>query len=45
MKIIFNPDLSKQDQKVTISRQIKKLLHPTLLFNNVPLKQFISETL
>ena len=45
MKITLNPDLSKQEQEVTISRKIKKLLHPTLLFNNVPLKQFISETL
>ena len=37
-KMIFNPDLSKQAQEVTFSRKIKKLLHPTLLFNNIPLK-------
>ena len=36
-KIIFNSDLSKQAQEVIFSRKIKKLLHPTLLFNNIPL--------
>ena len=36
-KMIFNPDLSKQVQEVIFSRKIKKLLHPTLLFNNIPL--------
>ena len=36
-KIIFNPDLSKQAQEVIFSRKIKKLLHPTLFFNNIPL--------
>ena len=36
--MIFNPDLSKQAQKVTISRKNKKLLYPTLLFNNIPLR-------
>ena len=36
-KIIFNPDLNKQVQEVIFSRKIKKLLHPTLLFNNIPL--------
>ena len=35
--MIFNPDLSKQAQEVVFSRKIKKLLHPTLLFNNIPL--------
>ena len=34
-KMIFNPDLSKQAQEVIFSRKIKKLLHPTLLFNNI----------
>ena len=37
MKMIFNPDLSKQAQKVIFSRKIKKVLHPTHLFNNIPL--------
>ena len=36
-KMIFNPDLSKQAQEVIFSRKMKKLLHPTLLFNNIPL--------
>ena len=36
-KMIFNPDLSKQAQEVIFNRKIKKLLHPTLLFNNIPL--------
>ena len=36
-KMIFNPDLSKQGQEVIFSRKIKKLLHPALLFNNIPL--------
>ena len=35
-KMIFNRDLSKQAQEVIFSRKIKKLLHPTLLFNNIP---------
>ena len=36
-KMVFNPDLSKQAQEVIFSRKIKKLLHPALLFNNIPL--------
>ena len=36
-KKIFNPDLSRQAQEIIFSRKIKKLLHPTLLFNNIPL--------
>ena len=36
-KMIFNPDLSKKAQKLIFSRKIKKLLHPILLFNNIPL--------
>ena len=36
-KMIFNPDLSKQAQEVIFSRKIKKMLHATLLFNNIPL--------
>ena len=36
-KTIFNPDLRKQAQDIIFSRKIKKLLHPTLLFNNIPL--------
>ena len=43
-KMIFNPDLSKQTQEVIFSGKIKssinllnQLIHPTLLFNNIPL--------
>ena len=35
--MIFNPDLSKQVQGIIFSRKTKKFLHPTLLFNNIPL--------
>ena len=35
--MIFNPDLSKQTQEVIFSTKMKKLLHPILLFNNIPL--------
>ena len=35
--MIFDPGLSKQAQEVIFSRKIKKFLHPTLLFNNIPL--------
>ena len=35
--MIFNPDLTKQAQEVIFSRKNKKLLHPTLLFNNITL--------
>ena len=37
-KMIFNPDLTKQLQEVMFSRKIKKLLHPSLSFNNISLK-------
>ena len=33
-KLSFNPDHSKQAQKVIFSRKIKKLPHPSLNFNN-----------
>ena len=36
-KMVFDNDLRKQAQEVIFSRKIKKLLHPTLLFNNIPL--------
>ena len=35
--MIFNADLSKQAPEVIFSRKIKKFLHPTLLFHNIPL--------
>ena len=37
--MIFSLDLSKQVQEVIFSRKIKKLLHPTLLSNNIPLSK------
>ena len=36
-KMIFNPNSSKQAQEVIFNKKIKKLFHPTLLFNNIPL--------
>ena len=33
-KMSFNPDPSKQTQEVIFSHKIKKLLHPSLVFNN-----------
>ena len=38
---IFNPDLSKQAQKLIFNIKLKKLLHPTLLFNNIPLSNSV----
>ena len=35
--MISNPDLRKKTQEVIFSRKIKKFLHPTLFFNNIPL--------
>ena len=43
-KMILNSDLSKQVQEVIFSRKIKKLLHPTLLFNNIPLSYSLFQT-
>ena len=42
-KMIFNPDLTKQAQEVIFSRKTKKMLHPCLSFNDIPLKN-ISKT-
>ena len=35
----FNPDVSKQTQEVVFSRKSHKLAHPTVFFNNVPVKR------
>ena len=40
--MIFNPDLTKQAQEVIFSRKTKKLVHPRLSFNDIPLKNSIS---
>ena len=37
-KMIFNPDLTKQAQKVIFNRKTKKLLCPSLSSNNIPFK-------
>ena len=42
-KMIFNPDLTKQAQEVIFNRKTKKLLHPCLSFNDIPLKNSISQ--
>ena len=41
--MIFNPHLTKQAQEVMFSRNIKKLLRPSLSFNNVSLKNSMSQ--
>ena len=42
-KMIFNLNLTKQAQEVIFSRKTKKLLHPCLSFNDIPLKSSISQ--
>ena len=44
-KMIFNPDLSKQVQEVIFSKTIKKLLHPTLSLNNIPLNNSLFQNI
>ena len=34
----FNLDVSKQAQQVIFSKRTKKLFHPTVLFNNIPVQ-------
>ena len=38
-----NPDLSKQSQEVIFSRKIKKMPHPSLVFNNNNVLQISSQ--
>ena len=42
-KMSFNPDPSKQAQKVIFSRKINKVYHPPLLFNNSTIQQMSSQ--
>ena len=42
--MIFNLDLNKQAQEVILCSKTKKLLHPSLLFNNIFLKNSVSKT-
>ena len=34
----FNSDVSKLAQEVIFSKKAQKLFHPTVLFNNIPVK-------
>ena len=38
-KMIFNPDLTKQEQEVIFSRKLNKPVHPYLTFNNSQVSQ------
>ena len=40
-KMSFNPDVSKQAQEVIFSERTQKLFHPTVLFNNIPVRHSI----
>ena len=42
-KVKFNPDPAKQSQEVIFSRKIKKLPHPSLVFNNARVTQFLHQ--
>ena len=42
-KMIFNPDLTKQVHEVIFSRKSKRLLRPCLSFNDILLKNSISQ--
>lgn len=39
----FNPDLNKQTQEVILICKIKKLTHPSLVFNNSNVLQAFSQ--
>ena len=39
----FNPDPTKQAQKVTFSRKAKEIYHPPLVFNNTSVSQSSSQ--
>ena len=41
--MIFNPDLTRQAQEMILSRKTKKLRHPCLSFNDILLKNSISQ--
>ena len=44
-KLNFNPDLTKQTQVVVFSRKTKKLLDPSRSFNDIPLRNSISQNI
>ena len=35
----FNPDLTKQAQETNFSRQTRKIIHPKIFFNNIPVNK------
>ena len=39
----FNPDPSKQAQEVIFSCKLQKISHPSIYFNNIPIKQVSSQ--
>ena len=43
LKVIFNPDASKQAQEVIFSRKIKKNTHSSLVFKNAIVSQTNSQ--
>ena len=43
MENVFNPDMNKQEQEMTLSRKTKKLRRPSLSFNKIPLKNSMSQ--
>ena len=42
-KIDFLPESSKQTQEVVFSHKLRKISHPSICFNNNPLKQISSQ--
>ena len=42
-KMIFNPDPRMQGQEVIFSRKLQKISHPSIYFNNYPIKQVPSK--
>ena len=42
-KVIFNPEVTKQAQEIIFSRKTKKLLHLCLSFNDISLKNSMSQ--
>ena len=39
VEMSFNPDPSKQAQKVVFTCKVKKVVHPLIFFNNKPVQQ------
>ena len=42
-KISFHPDRCKQAQEFIFTRNVRKVLHPPILFNNKPVQQVSSQ--